>query len=95
MTLERGFRIVAQYGQQIRMILSDAGIESAPHRLMFTEYGRASRPEAVSIEEFVVAGQESEDMIGRRVRYFGAFPYGHAVRIWPCLVFHVVREQRL
>jgi peptidoglycan/xylan/chitin deacetylase (PgdA/CDA1 family) len=87
--LERGFRSSPNTVEQIRMI-SDAGIEIAAHTRTHPNMAELHDPKRIH-EEFVVAGQELEDMIGRRIRYF-AFPFGMPCNMTP-LIFHVAREQ--
>jgi peptidoglycan/xylan/chitin deacetylase (PgdA/CDA1 family) len=75
--------------EQIRM-MADAGIEIAAHTRTHPDMGALRDPQQIR-EEFIVAGQELEDMVGRRVRYF-AFPFGMPRNMTP-LVFHLAREQ--
>jgi peptidoglycan/xylan/chitin deacetylase (PgdA/CDA1 family) len=84
-----GFHSSPNTVEQIRM-MSDAGIEIAAHTRTHPDMGRVHDPQQIR-EEFIVAGQELEDMVGRRVRYF-AFPYGMPRNMTP-LVFHLAREQ--
>jgi peptidoglycan/xylan/chitin deacetylase (PgdA/CDA1 family) len=83
-----GFRLPPNTMEQIRMI-SDAGIEIAAHTRTHPDMGQIHDPDRLH-EEFVEAGQELEDMIGRRVRYF-AFPYGMPKAMNP-RVFELARE---
>jgi peptidoglycan/xylan/chitin deacetylase (PgdA/CDA1 family) len=87
--LLRGFRSSPNTIEQIRM-MSDSGIEVAAHTRTHPNMAAVHDPKRIH-EEFVIAGQELEDMTGRRVRYF-AFPYGMPCNMTP-LVFHLAREQ--
>ncbi len=84
-----GFRSIPNTVEQIRM-MSDAGIEIAPHTRTHPDMGRLHDPRRIN-EEFCVAARELEDLVGRRMRYF-AFPYGMPSNMTP-LVFHLAREQ--
>lgn len=86
--LKLGFRSSPNTVEQIRM-MADAGIEIAAHTRTHPDMGSLRDPRQIR-EEFVVAGQELEDMVGRRMRYF-AFPYGMPCNMTP-LVFHLARE---
>jgi peptidoglycan/xylan/chitin deacetylase (PgdA/CDA1 family) len=84
-----GFRSSPNTVEQIRM-MSDAGIEIAAHTRTHPDMGSLRDPQRIR-EEFVGGGQELEDMVGRRVRYF-AFPFGMPRNMTP-VVFHLAREQ--
>lgn len=83
-----GYRSSPNTVEQIRT-MSDAGIEIAAHTRTHPDMGRVHDPERIQ-EEFVVAGQELEDMTGRRVRYF-AFPFGMPRNMNPA-VFHLAKQ---
>jgi peptidoglycan/xylan/chitin deacetylase (PgdA/CDA1 family) len=70
-------------------MMSDAGIEIAGHTRTHPDMGQI-RDENRLHEEFVMAGRELEDMVGRRVRYF-AFPYGMPKNMSP-RVFQLARQ---
>jgi peptidoglycan/xylan/chitin deacetylase (PgdA/CDA1 family) len=84
-----GFRSSPNTVEQIRM-MSDAGIEIGAHTRTHPDMGSIRDPRRIR-EEFLVAGQELEDMVGRRVRYF-AFPFGMPRNMTP-VAFHLAREQ--
>jgi peptidoglycan/xylan/chitin deacetylase (PgdA/CDA1 family) len=83
-----GFRLSPNTVAQIRT-MSDAGIEVAGHTRTHPDMGQIHDENRLN-EEFVMAGRELEDMVGRRVRYF-AFPYGMPRNMNP-RVFELARQ---
>jgi peptidoglycan/xylan/chitin deacetylase (PgdA/CDA1 family) len=71
--IARGYRLLPNTVQQLR-IMADSGIEIGAHTRTHADMGKIHDPRRIE-EEVSRCGDELEQAIGRRVRYF-AFPYG-------------------
>jgi peptidoglycan/xylan/chitin deacetylase (PgdA/CDA1 family) len=83
-----GFHSSPNTPEQVRM-MSKAGIEIAAHTRTHPDIGSLRDPEQIR-DEVIGGGQELEDMVGERVRYF-AFPFGMP-RNMRRSVFDLVRD---